>query len=100
MTEIDLDKVEQLPCHIVYTNEKTHEIIKEKRYVKQAKNYVCEDCGKEIIESKVGEKIYSAAELAKYTHLKYGKILCTECASRMKWVMSNADTNNEGNSAV
>ena len=29
LTEIDLDKVEQLPCHIVYTNEKTHEIIKE-----------------------------------------------------------------------
>ena len=93
------DKYALMKAYKISTgDEPEHEVIKEKRYVKQAENYVCVDCGKELEKSKIGEKIYSAAQLADYTEKKYGKILCPECASRMKWVMENAD--NQGNTTV
>ena len=93
------DKYALMKAYKISTGEESeHDTIKEKHYIKKADSYVCTACNKELTESKIGEKTYSAAQLAKYTNDKYGRILCPECAANTKWVMENA--NNEGNTPV
>lgn len=76
------------------------EASKEEHYTKKATGYFCVDCEKELKETNMGGKVFSAAQLAKYTLTKYGKVLCPECASRAKWVIENESSNNEGTTSV
>ena len=95
------DKYALMKAYKISTGEESDvSVVEETHYVKKAANYVCTKCEKELTEAKIGEKQYSAAQIAKYTHAKYGKILCPECAQKETWVMSNADSSNEGNTSV
>ena len=82
-------------------SEDTHYTTKSKKVeAKAEQKFFCVDCEKALSAVKLGNEIVSAEKFAEYTQKKFGKTLCPECAKRMKWVMSNADTNNEGNTTV
>ncbi len=93
------DKYALMKAYKISTgDEPDQEASEEKHYTRKANGFFCADCGVELKEANLGGKTYSAEQLAAYTKKKYGNVLCPECASRKKWVMS--DANNEGNTTV
>lgn len=42
--------------------------------------FICADCGSVIADCKIGDKVYSAAAIAKNSQKKYGRNLCADCS--------------------
>lgn len=54
----------------------------EKRPV-NAKVYVCNDCGSEVVDGrKTDGSVWTAEEIAEYTQRRFGDVLCYDCASK------------------
>lgn len=53
----------------------------EKRPV-NAKVYVCNDCGSEVVDGrKTDGSVWTAEDIAEYTQRRFGEILCYDCAN-------------------
>ena len=52
---------------------------------------VCDDCGYPIHDCKIGDKVFSAAAIAKNAQKKYGRNLCADCSQKCA-----AQTENKG----
>ena len=54
----------------------------EKRPV-NAKVYVCNDCGSEVVDGrKTDGSVWTAEDIAEYTQRRFGDVLCYDCASK------------------